>query len=70
MTDSYWQILTETLSPDIREIVGKELLDLLKISDRSQAIIEIKGHAVRSIFVGHNVPVPKLNGIDPLACDN
>jgi hypothetical protein len=70
MAESYWQILTETLSPDIREIVGKELLDLLKIPDRGQAIFEIKGHSIRSVFVGHNVPVPKLNGDDLAACDN
>jgi hypothetical protein len=69
MADTYWQILTETLSPDIREILGKELLDLLKAADRGQAIFEIKGHSIRSIFVGHNVPVPKLNGNGAEACD-
>jgi hypothetical protein len=70
MIETYWDILTKTLSPDIREIVGKELLDLLKIPDRGQAIFEIKGHSIRSVFVGHNVPIPKVNGDNAEACNS
>lgn len=70
MSETYWDILTKTLSPDIREIVGKELLDLLKTADRGQAIIETKQHAVHSIFIGHNVIIPKFNGNCAEACNN
>lgn len=70
MAETYWEILTKTLSPDIREIVGKELLDLLKAADKGQAIIETKQHSIHSIFVGHNVIIPKLNGNDSVTCNS
>lgn len=70
MTETYWQILTETLSPDIREIIGKHLLDLLKTADQGQAVIETKQHSIHGFFVGHSVIISKLNGNGETACRN
>jgi hypothetical protein len=70
MTDTAWETLANTLSFDVREILARELLDLLKTADKGQAIIETKQHAVHSIFVGHNVIIPKLNGNGAVTCNN
>jgi len=62
--------LIQTLSPDMLDLIDKAILEGMKSADKGQVIIEFKQHTVHSIFIGHNLIVPKINGNSSASCNS
>lgn len=53
-----WEMLSETLTPDQRQLVGEAFLELFR-RGRGQLVAESRQHRLHSLFVGRYMLVPQ-----------